>query len=954
MRRLILSLLPLSLLLLALPMNAENIVIESGMGKLVIDQRLEYLFDPEKSYQIGQILDPQASRELQWTPGNQRSNALIMSPGLYWFKGQLINHQDKPVTLTVVTDFPSIREASLYKIDQNNQLEMLYQNVGLDKPFAERPVPHRSIVNRLTLPAKSTTTLVWRVVSEPFFHFRVTLWDPPVFYDQDQRNQIFYGMIYGILVVMALYNLFLYFACRENSYLYYVLFISSAFYLMSADQGHIYQYVAPEENWAKLEIYTFAFILNLAMFSQFTISYLKLRQHSRPLSTALYALTAIVAITSIIMIVSNSMTACLIVLIASSLVLILGLIAGITVRRAGVISAGFYVIAVMILVFSLIASQMSTLGLIATNTLTESLPAIGTTLMLVFFSLALADRIRQLQKENNIATATIAKVKDEKLKTDSELLKSRDQRIKLEHQASQAKLESQAKSSFLSTMSQEVRAPMNSVLNVTEAMKSTTLSDAQAHFLNDIERASHSLLSIVNDLQDFAKIEAGEMELEVASFNLETLLDDCISTFSLRSLEKNLNFIADLEPSIPPVLKGDATKLRQIILNLLSNAFKFTDHGNILLSVNSTNKPAINSIELKFEVKDSGIGLTDEEQQRLFTPFHHADDSTFGRYGGSGLGLSISKQLADLMDGKIGVDSTPGKGSTFWFTARLLVDKKPDASLLREKSSKIAGKRLLLIDPNPVSADIICRLLGSWLLEVVSCNSVREAKQLISSEPFDVVLAEYYIENGNSLGIAKHIQTLGKNAPAFILMAATRNLKKQNELDIYNIEILLEKPITNALLHDAILRAITSPIKSLSGQAQQEYLSFDPQSLKVLVVEDNQVNQLVIKGLLKQLHIKPDIVANGLEAVSHAEQTHYDFILMDCELPEMDGYEACHQIRIKEENNNTRPSVIVALSAHARSDYKARAEQVGMDDFLTKPISLSELAAVMNKLLSQL
>ncbi|WP_101757096.1 response regulator [Oceanicoccus sp. KOV_DT_Chl] len=569
--------------------------------------------------------------------------------------------------------------------------------------------------------------------------------------------------------------------------------------------------------------------------------------------------------------------------------------------------------------------------------------------MLVFFSLALADRINQLQKENNDANLGMAKANEEKLKAKAELVKNRAERINLEQSANQARRESRSKSNFLATMSHEIRTPMNGVLGMTELMKSTHLDEQQTLYLNTIERSSQSLLAIINDLQDFAKFEAGEMSLEIASFNLETLLDDCISTFSLRALEKNLNLIADLDPDIPPVLRGDATKLRQIILNFLSNAFKFTDQGDILLSVSTTQKSSINGIELKFAVRDSGIGLTNEEQQRLFSPFQHADDSTYGRYGGSGLGLSISKQLAELMDGSIGVISEAGVGSTFWFTARLLLDKDIDKTLLRKKSAAINGKRLLLVDPNPVSADIISRLLESWNLVVIACCSVDQARRCIDQYNFDIVLAEYHLLDSNSLKISEYLQ-LHSPATVFIIMAANRTLARKNILADYDIKILLEKPITHALLHDALVRSLTSPQHSAEQQAT---LSNDQQHLRVLVVEDNQVNQLVILGLLKQLNITPDLAANGLQALAAFEQTRYDLILMDCEMPEMDGYEASHQIRAKEQQSGAKPVVIAALSAHARSDYKDRALQAGMDEYLTKPIGLNDLLDLINKQLSR-
>lgn len=937
--------------ILSHPASAGELIVNSQLQRASLDPHLDYVHDLEQVFHLGQIAEH--APELDWQSGEQRLDELMMEPGLYWFRGKIVNEDDQPLEITLQVEYPSINIADLYIISESGDIDTVYTDSGLEDHFSNRPVPHPDLVNPVTIPAQSSIIVIWRIHSEPVFQFRATVWNPLVFFEADQYNQMLYGMLYGILVVMALYNLFLYLSTQEKSYFFYVAYVLSAAYLLAADAGHIYQYVAPMQDWAKLPIYALAYSINLLMFGQFTIYFLNLRKHSRKLLRWVRGAAWTSAVLILAVTITSNTTLVYLGSIAITFLYLAALAAGIIVRRSGVISAGHFVIAIMILVFSLVATNMATLGLISASDSTESWSAIGTTIMLIFFSLALADRINQLQKENDLASLGIAKSNTEKLKAEAELLKSQTERIKLEQTTSQAKLESRAKSDFLATMSHEIRTPMNGVLGMTELMKSTELDDQQAHYLNTIESSGQSLLAIINDLQDFAKIEAGQMELEFASFNLETLLDDCISTFALRAVEKNLNFIADLQPSIDPVLKGDATKLRQIILNLLSNAFKFTDHGDILLTVRSTSKTAINCVELHFEIQDSGIGLTEDEQKRLFTPFQHADESTYGRYGGSGLGLAISKQLAELMDGNIGVSSESGKGSCFWFTARLLIDENPDVSLLREKSTVLARQRLLLVDPNQVSADIISRLLTSWHMEVTLCGDSEQALQKLTQAkrdamPYDVILCEYNLIGDNGIHFAKQVRDDNHNNSAFVLMAASRYLDNLSQLGESGIEILLEKPITTALLHDVIKRAISAPHISEAGKRQpvDDRIS----KLNVLVVEDNQVNQLVIRGLLGQLHIEPVIAANGLQALEQYDRQSFDLILMDCEMPEMDGYEAAKRIRAKERKSGHAATTIVALSAHARSDYQERAQDVGMNSYLTKPIVLSDLMGIINTL----
>ncbi|MEE8056379.1 MAG: response regulator [Pseudomonadales bacterium] len=936
-----------ALIALLLPLSTQSgeLMVTNQLQKHLLDGQLDYLYDDAQIYHIGQISASDSA--LPWQSGGwQVDKTLLMKSGLYWFRGQLINAQSTPIALTLQVKHPSINTADLYIINEQGDIDPVYTHAGMDDRFDNRPVPHRNLVNSITLPANSTLTLIWRIHSEPLFQFQAVLWKPSLFVEREQHYQMLYGMIYGILLVMTLYNLFLYFSTGEKSYFFYVVYVLSFAYLLAADQGHVYQYVATDEAWAKLPIYVFAYAVNILMFGQFSIYFLNLQKRNRRLLWVIRSLAVISSLSLIAVVISNSLILVFFSLFSITLMYIAALLAGIIVRRAGVVSAGHFIIAIMILVFSLIATNMATLGLINSDGATESLPAIGTTVMLIFFSLALADRINQLQKENNQASLSMAKADKEKLKARSELLKSQLERIQLEQIASEARLESRSKSEFLATLSHEIRTPMNKVLGMTELMKATQLDEQQTHYLNTIEHSGQSLLVIINDLQDFAKIEAGKMDLDIASFNLETLLDDCISTFALRAVEKNLNFLADLDPSIKPVLRGDATKLQQIILNLLSNAFKFTDHGDILLRVRATEKLGINSVELKFEVEDCGIGLTQDEQQRLFSPFQHADGSTYGRYGGSGLGLSISKQLAELMDGDIGVSSTAGKGSCFWFTARLLIDDNPEPSLLREKSSTLASQHLLLVDPNDVTADIITRLLKSWQMEIIHSNNTENAIERINNadqqgKPFTVILCEYNLGKSDGLTLAKRIRQETKNTAPLVLMVATRHLKNQAEFEASGMKILLEKPITTALLHDVLQRAIDDPHQAELVEIEDD--SSTNRHLNVLVVEDNQVNQLVIQGLLKQLNIVPDLAANGLQALSCYDKKNYDLILMDCEMPEMDGYEASAQIRSKEAKSARKRVTIIALSAHARSDYQQRALQAGMDNYLTKPIALSNL-----------
>ena len=934
------------LLMLCFQTPLMGLEIDSKSTKIDLDQSLRYFHDRDEIYHIMLLTDPDSA--IDWLPAPQDMSGIGMPAGVYWLTEELQNNTDQPITMVIEVEAPSLEVVDLYKSNSDG-VSVVYNNVGLNASHSDRPSNHRNIVDEMTFPPNSTTTLIWRIESKPLVQFKATAWQQEYFFSHTQDSQILYGMLYGVLLVMSLYNLFLFFSTREKSYYYYVLYVLTAGYMLAADEGHLYQYILAERVWSKMAIYAIAYAANMIMFAQFCIHFLNLKKLA-PKLMRLIRYSAVISALCLIAIAATSNTLLIYFTLASvSVVYISALVAGIRVRAAGVISAGNFVIAIMILVFSLIATNMASLGLISSSAATDSLSAIGITVMLTFFSLALADRINQLQKENIDANHGIGKANEEKLRANAELVKSQMARIQLEQQAAQAKAESRSKSDFLATMSHEIRTPMSGVLGMAELLKSTQLDSNQQRYINTIEQSGQTLLGVINDLQDYAKIEAGQMELEVTSFNLETLIDDCISTFALQACEKNINFIADVSPDLQPVLRGDTTKLRQIILNLLSNAFKFTEHGNIVLRVHQTEKPAVNCVELHFEVQDTGIGLTEEQQQRLFSPFQQAESTTYGRYGGSGLGLAISKQLAELMDGSIGVDSERGHGANFWFTARLLVDKQPDSELLRQKSPRLAERRVLLVDANPCSAEIIERMLTSWQMLVTRADSMPSAIDAIkgATQTFDVVLSDYRLAEHNGIELAEALAKLDNNTPTcFVLMAISRQLPNQNELTEAGIEIILEKPITTALLHDVVVQAITDPHQTTITQLSQ-HSSDDNSSLKVLIVEDNQVNQMVLKAMLAKINIIPDTADDGLKAVERVDLQHYDLILMDCEMPEMNGYEATKQIRAKEKLFSRQHSIVVALSAHARSDHKDKAIQVGMDDYMTKPITQGDLMKII-------
>ena len=928
-----------------------NIILDEPFQRQQLETDLWYLADPEQSMTLKQVLN---TARLPWQHGRQRQT-YIRPAGVYWIKGSITNPKEHPLSIALEVKPASINAVDLYLINDKREVTQIYNNAGLDTAFTNRPSLHRNIVNTVTLDPLSTATLIWRVSSSPRFEFGATAWIPNYLFDKTQHIQLIHGMLYGALLVMVLYNLFLFLSIHQKSYLYYVLYVASAAYLIAADVGHVYYYIGTGSNWPKFELYTAVYIFNLYMFGRFTTSFLQLPVHSVYFTKGISGLSILAGAMLLATALSSHIAAVSISLISITLLYIAALAAGLLVRRKGIISAGHFVVAILILVFSTIANSMAKLGLIDSNILIDNLPTIGTTLMLIFFSLALADRINQLQKENRDANDAINAANKEKLNAITELERSRLERIKLEYQANQARVESRSKSDFLANLSHEIRTPMNGVMGSTELMKSTPLNQRQHHYLTTIEHSGQTLLSIIDSLQDYAKIESGQMSQDFVSFNLEALLDDCISTFALTATEKNIALMADLDPAIEPVLTGEVTKLQRVILNLLSNAFKFTDTGTITVRVQKTERSAVNRIELRFDIQDSGIGLTEEEQQRLFSPFQHADKSTYGRYGGSGLGLAISKQLVEVLDGQIGVSSTPGQGSCFWFTARLMVEDNADTTLIRKPSSHLVGQHLLLVDSNSITADIIKRRLKNWNIDALKAASVESAKSMLfdaqtKDNPYSIVLCDYQLSDGKALSLAQEIIESEQLSPVcFIIMASNQQLSPQQATAAPGVKLLLEKPVTYDRLHGVLKLAVTAP-KEQALEPSEQQTTLTKETIKVLLVEDNPVNQMVLTGLLSALDIHPEIATDGLQALEMIQEQRFDLVFMDCEMPGMDGFEATRRIRAIEHQSQRPAITIIALTAHATPERQQQAKLAGMDDYVIKPVSVSKLRSVIEQL----
>jgi len=512
-----------------------------------------------------------------------------------------------------------------------------------------------------------------------------------------------------------------------------------------------------------------------------------------------------------------------------------------------------------------------------------------------------------------------------------------------------------AKSEFLANMSHEIRTPINGVLGMTELLRDTPLSSEQQRYVKTIVNSGQSLLTVINDVLDYSKIEAGMMTIESQLFDLEMLLDDCLALFSFQAEEKRIALSINILPNTPLKVRGDQGRIRQIMVNLLGNAFKFTEKGSISVRVFLDNQSSKEYL-LRIEVADTGIGMTPTEQEKLFKSFSQADSSTTRKYGGTGLGLVISKRLAEMMGGQIGLSSTKDVGTTFWFTVLLTAPSEQDLQALSDKTFVINGQRMLVIDSRQTDLDTTANILRRWGVEVMAVSTGDDAKALLTAEKkegntFDVVWIDVNLPDNKEDQFVRALYQEDLLGRACVVLMLPHRYLTSGEMIKRDGIVLMEKPVTATLLRDTLTKVdacqqqVTMQNKHIVNDVRQAF-----SHLKVMVAEDNQVNQLVIKGLLKKLGIEPVVVNNGRQACEcYEENGPFDLILMDCEMPEMDGWEATRRIRAMQKSTQTTKTRlrIIALSAHALSIERDKATLAGMDDYLAKPVSRADLEKML-------
>jgi CheY-like chemotaxis protein/two-component sensor histidine kinase len=515
-----------------------------------------------------------------------------------------------------------------------------------------------------------------------------------------------------------------------------------------------------------------------------------------------------------------------------------------------------------------------------------------------------------------------------------------------------AEAASKSKSEFLANMSHEIRTPMNGVMGMIELALDARPSAEYVECLNMARKSADALLAVINDILDFSKIEAGKLEVDATVCDLNDLLEETVKAFALRAAEKAIELTCEVHPDVPPMVRADAGRLRQVITNLLGNALKFTAHGEVGLRV-TKEAAQDNHLQLHFIVSDTGIGIPGDKQKVIFEAFAQADTSTVRRHGGTGLGLTISTRLVQLMGGRIWVESEPGRGSSFHFTAA--VQAAPEGPpLFGAETDALQGIPILVTDDSATHRRILAETLARWGMIVgvagngaAALESLRQAAQ--AGEAFALVLADAQMPEMDGFALAQAIRNSSELAASRVVMMLTSPGQQAESARCQELDLIsyVTKPVSRAALANALLRALDP-----AGQRVQSDRASQPVgrsvvekpsgTLRILLAEDNVVNQLLACRLLEKHGHAVTVAANGREAVAFLDRQDFDLVLMDVQMPEMDGFEATAAIRVKE-SGSRRHIPIIAMTAHALKADEHRCLQAGMDGYVPKPITPAAL-----------
>jgi signal transduction histidine kinase/DNA-binding response OmpR family regulator len=951
------------------------IVLAPEQGSYSLARHLELLEDPTKKLTITDIVSGQT--EARFVPSTADTPSFGFTTSAVWARFTIKNSLPLSVEYFLEVKYPLLDQIDLYTPTDTGAFTVL--KAGDSLSFKQRTIQHKNNIFPIRLASNEQKTLYLRCETTSSLNLPLTLHSPACLAGEISLEQTLLGIYYGILLVMMLYNFFIYLGLKDSTYLYYVLFVFTYMLFQLSVNGMAFQYFWPNQIWWANNCTPFFIFLAYIFATQFTRNILNTAKNVPRLDGILRAGIFLSVIGCILtFFVGYNLSIRLATLMSLTVVALI--LAGFICMIKGYRPARYYFLAWSVSMLGVTVYALKTFGVLPHTFITHWGIQLGSAWEVILLSMGLADRFQLIKQEKeqmqivyarqleeahgeleksfhdleqfkNSLEALVEERTADLCRVNDNLAMEAKNRQKAEARADAA---SKAKSQFLASMSHEIRTPMNAILGMTNMAAKIAKTAKMRQYLAIIQDSGKALIALINDILDFSKIEAGRLDIECTNFNLRETVESLADLFGKQAAEKGLELLINVRGNPPCTIMGDPLRLRQILINLVNNAIKFTEKGEVTITAHCEKQTPDQAI-LHCSVRDTGSGINHDQIKQLFNEYTQADSSTSRLYGGTGLGLAISRQLVTLMGGEISADSEPDKGSTFHFTIRVQLQPLETQQPLIFPAS-VSGARVLVATDHPGLRETLLEMLTDFGCKAESFSPLKANGSPLPNARLTQDHALLVLDRSIvGLDLPIFLAERAANQPDGLVTPVIILTHLDTETDLDGIKgcpgvILLNKPIKQSHLYEAIaacLGTATTSLSPLSPPEKNDINQFKTLIGKqVLVVEDNLTNQMVASQLLTRVGILVDIAGNGQEAIVALQSKSYDAVLMDVMMPVMDGLGATRAIR-----QTLRLDLpIIALTANAMKGDREKCLEAGMDEYLTKPVEMERLYQALEKL----